>query len=74
VTCASGDFDIVFAPAGAPSGYDELLGNSVVIRVGALKVAAASIEDVLRSKEEVGRDKDVRAAVVLRKFLRERPN
>ncbi len=73
LTCASGDFDIVFAPAGAPSGYDELVGNSVVIRVGELDVAAVSIEDVLRSKEEVGRDKDVRAALVLRAFLKERP-
>jgi hypothetical protein len=45
----------------------------VVIRVGDLEVAAASIEDVLRSKEEVGRDKDVRAALVLKAFLRERP-
>jgi hypothetical protein len=32
LTCASGDFDIVFAPAGAPSGYDELVENAVVIR------------------------------------------
>ena len=27
LTCASGDIDIVFAPAGAPSGYDELVGT-----------------------------------------------
>lgn len=73
LTCASGDFDIVFAPAGTPSGCDELIGNSEVIQVGELEVAAASIEDVLRSKEEVGRDKDVRAALVLRAFLSERP-
>ena len=73
LTCASGDFDIVFSPAGAPSGYEELVGNSVVIRVGELEVAVVSIEDVLRSKEEVGRDKDVRAALVLRAFLREHP-
>ena len=73
LTCASGDFDIVFSPAGAPLGYEELVGNSVVIRVGELEVAVVSIEDVLRSKEEVGRDKDVRAALVLRAFLREHP-
>jgi hypothetical protein len=58
LTCAAGDFDIVFAPAGAPSGYDDLVGNSVVVRVGEIDVTAASIEDVLRSKEQVGREKD----------------
>ena len=63
---------LVFAPAGAPSGCDELVGNSVVIRVGELGVESASIEDVLRSKEEAGRDKDVRGAAVLKAFLRER--
>jgi hypothetical protein len=73
LTCPSGDFDVVFAPAGAPSGYDGLVRNSVIIRVGELEVTAAGVEDVLHSKEEVGRDKDVRAAVVLRAFLRERP-
>lgn len=73
LTCAAGDFDIVFAPAGAPSGYDDLVENSVVVRVGKVDVAAASIEDVLRSKEEVGREKDARAALVLRTFLRDRP-
>jgi len=30
----------------------------------------ASLEDVLRSKEEVGRDKDIRAALVIRTYLR----
>jgi hypothetical protein len=74
LTCAAGDFDIVFAPAGAPSGYDDLVGNSVVVRVGEIDVTAASIEDVLRSKEEVGREKDARAALVLRTFLRDRPS
>ncbi|HWF14691.1 MAG TPA: hypothetical protein VG244_00780 [Acidimicrobiales bacterium] len=73
LTCAAGDFDIVFAPAGAPAGYDDLVENSVVVRVGKVDVAAASIEDVLRSKEEVGREKDARAALVLRAFLRDRP-
>lgn len=72
LTCAAGDFDIVFVPAGAPSGYDDLVENSVVVRVGEIDVAAASIEDVLHSKEEVGREKDSRAALVLRAFLRDR--
>lgn len=40
--------------------------------MGTEDVSVASLEDVLRSKEEVGRDKDVRATLVLRAFLRDR--
>jgi hypothetical protein len=74
LTCEAGDFDVVFSPAAAPSGFDELVGSSVRIRVGSEDVSVASLEDVLRSKEEVGREKDVRAALVLRAFLRDRPS
>ena len=63
--------DIVFAPAAAPDGYDDLVGKAILIRVGDVEASAASLEDVLRSKEEVGRDKDARAAFVLCAFLRE---
>jgi hypothetical protein len=34
LTCAAGDFDIVFAPAAAPAGYEDLVGDSVRIEVG----------------------------------------
>ncbi|MGH8994704.1 MAG: hypothetical protein ACRDYB_01475 [Acidimicrobiales bacterium] len=64
LTCAAGTLDIAFRPQRAPTGFDELVGSSVRIRVGQ--------EDVLRSMEEVGRDKDIRAALVLREFLRDR--
>jgi hypothetical protein len=72
LTCAAGDFDIVFSPAAAPGGFDELVGASVKVRVGNEEVAVASLADVLRSKEEVGRDKDARAALVIRTYLRDR--
>lgn len=72
LTCAAGDFDIVFAPAAAPGGFDDLAGSSVRARVGDEEVALASLEDVLRSKEEVGREKDVRAALVIRSHLKDR--
>ena len=71
LTCAAGDFDLVFSPAATPTGFDELIGSSVRVQVGDEEVAVASLEDVLRSKEEVGRDKDVRAALVIRTYLRE---
>jgi hypothetical protein len=49
-----------------------LIASSVTVQVGGVEVAAASLEDVLRSKEEVGREKDARAALVIRAFLRDR--
>lgn len=73
LTCAAGDFDIVFVPAATSAGFEDLVGSSVRVRVGGEIVTVAGLEDVLRSKEEVGRDKDVRAALVLRAFLRDRP-
>ena len=72
LTCRAGDLDIVFSPAATPGGYDDLIASSVTVQVGGVEVAAASLEDVLRSKEEVGREKDARAALVIRAFLRDR--
>ncbi len=70
LTCTAGDFDLVFSPAASPGGFDELVESSVQIRVGEEVVAVASLEDILRSKEEVGREKDVRAAVAIRTHMR----
>lgn len=73
LTCAAGDFDLVFAPASAPHGYDDLVSHSVAIRIGDQAARAASLADVLRSKEEAGRGKDIRALPILRRFLRDHP-
>ena len=72
LTCPAGDFDIVFRPAGSPSGYDDLVPRSVWITVGNQDVRVASLSDVVRSKEEAGRDKDIRVLPVLRRFIRDR--
>jgi hypothetical protein len=72
LTCPAGDFDIVFCPAGAPLGYEDLAPRSVLITVGNQEVRAASLIDVVRSKEQAGRDKDIRALPALRRFLRDR--
>jgi len=74
LTCAAGDFDLVFTPAAAPSGYDDLVGRSVAIRIGNENARAASLEDVIRSKTEAGREKDIRTLPVLRQFVREHPH
>lgn len=74
LTCPAGDFDIVFSPAGAPAGYEDLAPRSVLITVGRQNVQAASLTDVVHSKEEAGRDKDIRVLPALRRFLRDHPD
>lgn len=74
LTCPAGDFDIVFTPAGSPAGYEDLAPRSVLITVGRQGVQAASLADVVRSKEEAGREKDIRALPILRRFLRDHPD
>lgn len=73
LTCAAGDFDIVFRPAGAPDGYEDLAPRSVLITVGDQVVRAASLADVIHSKEEAGRAKDIRVLPALRRLIRARP-
>jgi hypothetical protein len=34
LSCPAGDFDLVFAPAAAPAGYDDLVQRSEAISVG----------------------------------------
>jgi hypothetical protein len=74
LTCAAGDFDLVFTPAAAPSGYDDLVGRSVAIRIGNEGAYAASLEDIIRWKTEAGREKDIRTLPVLRQFVRDHRN
>lgn len=74
LTCAAGDFDVVFSPAGSPAGYEELAPRSVLITVGSQNVQAASLIDVVHSKEEAGRDKDIRVLPARRRFLRDQPD
>ena len=74
LTCPAGDFDVVFAPAGAPHGYEDLAPRSVLITVGSQDVQAASLTDVVHCKEQAGRDKDIRVLPVLLRFLRDHPD
>jgi hypothetical protein len=71
LTCAAGDFDLVFAPAASPAGYEDLVGRSVGIRIGDEDARAASLADIIRSKTEAGREKDIRTLPALRQFLRD---
>ena len=73
LTCPAGDFDIVFSPAGAPRGYEDLAPGSVLITVGDQDVRVASLVDIVHSKEEAGRAKDIRVLPTLRRFIRDHP-
>jgi hypothetical protein len=52
-----GDLDLAFEPA-AFGGYEELAKHAVVVSVAGTEVAVASLDDVIRSKEEANRPKD----------------
>ena len=65
-----GLLDISFEPAGT-SGYADLIKRAVVVEVDATSFAVASLEDVIRSKQAAGRDKDERVLPLLRRMLAE---
>ncbi len=66
----AGDLDLSFTPAGT-AGFDELVGQAVVMRLAELDVPVAALEDVIRSKEAANRPKDHRTLPVLRQLLDE---
>jgi hypothetical protein len=54
-----GDLDLTITPSGFPSGYDDLVTNSVDIDVGdGMATKIASLDDVITSKRAAGRAKD----------------
>jgi hypothetical protein len=71
LTTRFGDLDITFEPAGT-GGYADLRRDAVRLAVGeGVKATIASLEDVVRSKEAAGRDKDRLSLPVLRRILEE---
>jgi len=69
LTSSDGAFDLVFTPAAMPDGFEDLAPHAVEIHIGNQVAQAASLSDIIRSKEEAGREKDLRALVVLRQFV-----
>jgi hypothetical protein len=67
----AGRVDILFEPSGT-GGYDDLEPSSVAFTVFEIEVLAASLEDILRSKEAADRPQDRVDALVLREMLRRR--
>ena len=65
----AGRLDVLFRPAGT-NGYQDLLDGALGFDVFGVRVAVASLEDVLRSKEAADRPQDRQDAALIREMLR----
>lgn len=68
-TTSAGPFDICVRPAGT-AGFEDLVQNRRYVSYQDYEVPVASLEDVIRSKEAVGRVKDLLVIPALRAHLR----
>jgi hypothetical protein len=69
MTTEAGDLDVAFCPSGT-SGYADLKRDAIDIEAAdRLHILVASLEDVIRSKEAAGREKDRLALPRLRRLL-----
>ena len=69
MTTTAGDLDVTFQPSGT-QGYADLRRDAVEIEAAdRLPIMVASLEDVIRSKEAAGREKDRLALPRLRRLL-----
>ena len=68
---AAGRLDVAFTPSGT-SGYDDLARNAISFDVFGIRLDAASLEDIIRSKEAADRPQDRHDVAVLREMLRRR--
>ena len=64
----AGRVDLVFRPAGT-DGFDELAPRAVRFQVYGTELLAASLADILRSKEAADRPQDRQDAAVIRAML-----
>lgn len=66
---AAGRIDIIFCPAGT-NGYNDLRTGAVRFEVHGEPLFAASLKDILRSKEAADRPQDRQDAAIIREMLR----
>ena len=67
----AGRLDVAFRPSGT-DGYDDLIKQAVSFDVFGVQLDAASLKDIIRSKEAAGRPQDRQDVIVLREMLRRR--
>ena len=65
---SAGRIDVVFRPAGT-DGYDDLIRDAVRFEVYGRQLEAASLADILRSKEAADRPQDRQDVIVLRQMI-----
>ncbi len=65
----AGRLDIAFTPAGT-KGYEDLAADAEKFEAFGVEFLAASLDDIIRSKEAAGRDKDLDDVVLLRALKR----
>lgn len=69
MTTRAGDLDVTFCPSGT-SGFADLKRDAIEVEAGErLHILVASLEDVIRSKEAAGREKDRLTLPRLRRLL-----
>ena len=65
----AGRIDVVFQPAGT-KGYDDLGRSAVRFEAFGTTLEAASLEDIIRSKEAADRPQDRQDVAIMREMLR----
>ena len=71
LTTLAGRLDVAFTPSGT-RGYDDLIRSAVSFDVFGTTIEAASLEDIIRSKEAADRPQDREDVIVLRAMIRRR--
>lgn len=64
----AGRLDIIFQPSGT-DGYPDLVRGALAFTVYGTSIRAASLADILRSKEAAGRPQDRQDALLIREML-----
>jgi hypothetical protein len=67
----AGRLDVIFEPSGT-RGYEDLAPSAITYDVFGVEVRAASLEDILRSKQASNRPQDQQDVVILRQMLKRR--
>jgi len=68
---SAGRLNVIFEPV-ETSGYDDLISNAVQFEVYGLKLYAASLEDIIRSKKAADRPQDRQDIIILQELLNRR--
>lgn len=66
---SAGRLDLAFLPSGT-GGYEDLVRGAVRFEVYGVELLAASLEDIIRSKEAADRPQDRQDVLLLRELLR----